>query len=217
MNHFWKSFLKTAGVLRKEVSTVAVMKDGKMLMGKRRDNDKMTAPGGHLEKDESPLDGAVRELYEESGIKVKPSDLKFIKTITNEDNGYVVHGYRYDVKGDVSTTMKNDPDLEVYRWKFVDTTTIPNEELHVPRTSGNVLLPAMEKKAEAFMTRSELASYANKDNKWQSRLAKLKSRRVDPDLEKEAGEKKVKVMNGDHYQYLIDKKRGDGVDNGKAL
>jgi 8-oxo-dGTP pyrophosphatase MutT (NUDIX family) len=137
---FYKAFYKQAEALRKEVSTVAVMKDGKMLMGKRRDNDKWTAPGGHLDKGEDPLDGAVRELREESGIVADKKDLKFIRTITNKENGYVVHGYEYHPKGDVSTSMKNDPDGEVYRWHFKDPSMIEDKDLHVPRSKGNVLL-----------------------------------------------------------------------------
>ena len=140
MRYFWKSFLKTAEVLRKEVSTVAVIKDGKMLMGKRRDNGKYTAPGGHLDKGEEPLDGAVRELFEESGIEAKPSDLKFIRTIKNPENGYVVHGYRLDLDKHPGTSMKNDPDGEVYRWHFMDVNKIEDKNLHVPRSKGNVLL-----------------------------------------------------------------------------
>ena len=147
--YFFKSFLKLAEALRKEVSTVAVLKDGKMLMGKRRDNDKYTAPGGHLDNGEDKLDGAVRELYEESGIKADKKDLKFIRTITNKENGYIVHGYEYHPKGDVTTSMKNDPDGEVYRWHFMDPDKIDDKDLHVPREKGNVLL-SKEKTAEGL-------------------------------------------------------------------
>ena len=144
-----RSLVKNAEELRKEVSTVAVMHNGKMLMGKRRDNGKWTAPGGHLEKGEKPLDGAVRELYEESGIEADPKDLKFIRTIKNPENGYVVHGYRYDIDEKAATSMKQDPDGEVYRWYYKNTKDIPDSELHVPRAQGNVLLPELEKSAFA--------------------------------------------------------------------
>lgn len=165
MKTFYTAFLKHAKDFRKEVSTVAVMKDGKMLMGKRRDNNKWTAPGGHLEAGETPLEGAVRELYEESGIKADPKDLKFLKTIKNEDNGYIVHGYKLELDEHPGTTMTNDPDNEVYRWHFKDTESIPDEELHVPRSSGNVLLPLMEK--EAFVNERHRISqfYIDKEAK----------------------------------------------------
>jgi 8-oxo-dGTP pyrophosphatase MutT (NUDIX family) len=196
---FYKSFLKHAKALRKEVSTVAVMKDGKMLMGKRRDNGKWTAPGGHLERGEDPLDGAVRELFEESGIKVDPKDLKFIKTITNKDNGYTVHGYRYDVDDKISTSMKNDPDNEVYRWHFKDTTTIPDKELHVPRTSGNVLLPEMEKSAK------EILKGGKGDNKPDSSFdQKQLSMGIDVEMEHTPSQLLAKEIAKDHLTEIPD-------------
>lgn len=159
MKTFYVSFLKTAKAFRKEVSTVAVMKDGKMLMGTRRDNNKWTAPGGHLEAGETPLEGAVRELFEESGIKADPKDLEFLKTIKNPDNGYIVHGYLLELDKHPGTTMKNDPDNEVYRWHFMNTEDIPDKELHVPRSSGNVLLPLLEKKASKDILHGGLSDH----------------------------------------------------------
>lgn len=128
-------------------------------MGLRRKEQKYTAPGGHLDPKEDPLDGAVRELREESGIIADKKDLKFIKTIRNKENGYVVHGYRLDLSERPKTTMQGDPDQEVTRWNFVDTKTIPDEKLHVPRNHGNVLLPAMEKSAEKV----KVPSFVNGD------------------------------------------------------
>lgn len=34
-------------------------------------------PAGHLEKEEMPADGIIREAYEEAGIKMKKEDLRF--------------------------------------------------------------------------------------------------------------------------------------------
>ena len=162
MNSFLKAFYKQAGTLRKEVSVIAVIKDGKMLMGRRRDNNKWTNAGGHLNPGEKPLDGAVRELEEETGIKVAPEDLTFLKTIKNPKNGYTVHGYKYEPTGKVTTSMKEDPDAEVYRWRFVDTTTIPDKELHVPRSEGNVILSEIEKTAARITHRAILREIAER-------------------------------------------------------
>lgn len=54
------------------VTGVVVRADGCILAIKRTDDGRWVPPGGVLELDESPLDGVVREVYEETGIKVHP-------------------------------------------------------------------------------------------------------------------------------------------------
>src|SRR3989304_3613730 len=54
-----------------EVASIAVMNGDLLLMGKRRDNKRWTLPGGHLNPGESPHDGGLRELFEESGIQAQ--------------------------------------------------------------------------------------------------------------------------------------------------
>ena len=45
--------------------------DKKILLVKHADYDKWLQPGGHIEPNETPEDAAVREVYEETGIKIK--------------------------------------------------------------------------------------------------------------------------------------------------
>lgn len=42
---------------------------GKWLLSRHRDRDTWETQGGHIEPGETPLQAAVRELYEESGVK----------------------------------------------------------------------------------------------------------------------------------------------------
>ncbi|MFH0853392.1 MAG: NUDIX hydrolase [bacterium] len=52
---------------------VIVIKDNKVLMGKRRNahgEGHWSFPGGHLEYQEAPEDGALREVKEETGLTV---------------------------------------------------------------------------------------------------------------------------------------------------
>ncbi|MDI5971481.1 NUDIX domain-containing protein [Streptomyces sp. SL13] len=53
------------------VAGVAVREDGRVLVIQRADNGAWQAPGGVLERDEAIEDGVVREVYEETGIKVR--------------------------------------------------------------------------------------------------------------------------------------------------
>ena len=46
-----------------------VKKEGKYLLCKREDNGLWTIPGGGIEKGETPWQAAIRELFEETGIK----------------------------------------------------------------------------------------------------------------------------------------------------
>lgn len=49
---------------------VIVVKDGKVLIGKRKDNGLICGPGGHIENGETPEEAAVRETREEFGINI---------------------------------------------------------------------------------------------------------------------------------------------------
>ena len=42
----------------------------KILLVKHSDYDKWVQPGGHIEDDETPEEAAVREVYEETGLKI---------------------------------------------------------------------------------------------------------------------------------------------------
>ncbi len=125
----------------KEVAAIAVVCGDKMLMGKRKDNQKWTQPGGHLEGDEKPLEGAVRELEEETGIKANPSQLKYFGSRMVAGGKIKVHGYKMDCKERPSTSMMSDPDEEVYRWTWKSIKPLPSEvkdSLHVPK--DNIVL-----------------------------------------------------------------------------
>lgn len=66
---------------------VLVAKDGKFLCGLRKDTGEICGPGGHLEKDESPEQAAVRETREEFGIT--PKNLQPIGCLRGKTNEYL--------------------------------------------------------------------------------------------------------------------------------
>ncbi len=62
-----------------------------LLMCTRRNSEKINFPGGKIEENEIPIEAAIRETLEETGVKFKPEDLTFIvKTIIN---GYLCSIY----------------------------------------------------------------------------------------------------------------------------
>ncbi len=96
-----------------------------VLMGRRKDNELMTQPGGHIEPGESAIDGAERELWEETGLKAKT--LKYIKSKMN--GALEIHLFEAECEGDLTT--ENDPDDECFGWFYCDPLEYCSE-LHVP-------------------------------------------------------------------------------------
>lgn len=50
--------------------------NGRLLLEKRRDSDVWGLVGGGVKKTESSLEGMIREIYEELGVRVLPGQLK---------------------------------------------------------------------------------------------------------------------------------------------
>lgn len=57
------------------VAGAVIREDGRILVIKRRDNGNWEPPGGVLELDETPQEGVVREVLEETGIHVEVEQL----------------------------------------------------------------------------------------------------------------------------------------------
>lgn len=104
----------------RQSSTIAVLNDGKILLGKRRDTGKLTLPGGGMESNELPEQTALRELWEETGIKANKLSHIISWKIWNKSRNLerVIHGYKLIYSG--PTEVKNDPDRECSRWRWVD-------------------------------------------------------------------------------------------------
>jgi 8-oxo-dGTP pyrophosphatase MutT (NUDIX family) len=69
--------------IRKGVKIVVLSPDGQVLMLQRSQDDKRRSgtwdfPGGGVERNESFEKGAVRELYEETGIRANTNQLKLL-------------------------------------------------------------------------------------------------------------------------------------------
>jgi len=106
---------------------VFVLKDGKFLLGKRKNAHgagNWQLPGGHLEFNEELEDCAKRETLEETGVKIK--NIRF-STITNdmfkkEGKHYITIFMIADWKSGEPKTMEPDKSEE---WKWVTKENAP--------------------------------------------------------------------------------------------
>ncbi|WP_407551198.1 NUDIX domain-containing protein [Streptomyces sp. Pv4-95] len=93
------------------VAGVVVREDGRVLVIKRADNGAWEAPGGVLELDERPEDGACREVLEETGIKVETERLTGV--YKNMTRGVIALVFRCRPVGGEAHTSDESQDV---RW-----------------------------------------------------------------------------------------------------
>ncbi len=195
----------------RRVATCAVMHGNHLLMGKRRDNGKWTTPGGHANDGEPLLAAAHRELMEEAGIDLPHGMLiplgDAINVQDQEGKSLQVQAFKAVLEERPKTTMRTDPDGEVERWNWIDTSKgLPSEvgdNLHVP-ANRNVLMhhlgltPGYEKAWEAEHTK------AKKDDKKPKPMTKVLNkaelrkalRKAYTDFEEKWVNDSVKVLEG---------------------
>jgi 8-oxo-dGTP pyrophosphatase MutT (NUDIX family) len=138
------------------VATLAVWKDGQLMMGLRRDNMRWTTPGGHMNDAESPIAGALRELREETGLEARADEMQYLGSsqVTGRSGKAVeLHMFQLDVGARPKVDIRNDPDQEVHGWSFVDVSNgIPaglKAQLHTPKNHLFRALGLMEFDTEA--------------------------------------------------------------------
>ncbi|NCO80349.1 NUDIX domain-containing protein [bacterium] len=113
---------------------VMILKDGKVLLGHRHEDPEKassllhgegtwTMPGGKLHFQEKLKEGAIREVFEETGIKVKDLEVISISNDIVQDAHFVTIGFLCkDFEGEAKVM---EPD-EITEWKWFDLNNLPS-------------------------------------------------------------------------------------------
>lgn len=133
---------------------VMIIKDEKILLGLRHSDPEKadselhgegtwTMPGGKIEFGEDPHETAVREVLEETGMRIKPSKLISVSSEKVPDAHFITLGFLCkDFEGEPKVM---EPD-EIVEWKWFPLNEIP-ENFFEP--SKNVLNNYLSKKVYA--------------------------------------------------------------------
>lgn len=95
--------------------------DGKLLIDKPRKRPTFQMIGGKVEKDESPLEAAIRECHEELGNNAEFDDNLFelvmeFDEIATSDGKTPIHFYVYKYNGKLEGELLLSDEIEKFLW-----------------------------------------------------------------------------------------------------
>lgn len=106
---------------------VIITREGKILLGKRKNSygaGSWGLPAGHLEHGETLIEGALRELKEETGVVASKEDLAFYTIVdaVREDNHYV--HVAFELRKQVEVQLMEPEKCE--GWEYFDRDELPD-------------------------------------------------------------------------------------------
>ena len=132
---------RTDMVLRKGefhivVNIMSVNRDGKILITKRHPDkphgNGWEITGGSVLAGETAKNGAVRELYEETGLKASADELRYMGQVIRERSGCIHNFYLYE--GDFSAD-----DVRLQEGETIDFKLVTPEEIEQMSVNGEFL------------------------------------------------------------------------------
>ncbi|MFD5726848.1 NUDIX hydrolase [Streptomyces sp. NPDC058368] len=116
------------------VAGVVVREDGRVLAIRRADNGTWEPPGGVLELAEAPEDGVRREVYEETGLKVRVDRLTGV--YKNTSRGIVALVFRCRAEGGCEQLSDESTAVE---WLTPDEVAARMAEVYAVRVADALL------------------------------------------------------------------------------
>lgn len=93
---------------------VFVMKEDTVLLTRRLNtwfgNNQFAPPGGLVDKGENPEESAVREVFEETGIRLNAADLQLFSKVLTDGQGRHFENHYYSIKKFTGTLENKEPD-----------------------------------------------------------------------------------------------------------
>ena len=131
----------------------AVFQDGKILLVKERSHGKWALPGGWADVGQSPSESVEREVWEESGFRVRPRRLAAVYDRGKHPHKPLMHYHIYklfficEITGGQATTSTETEQVEFF------------EENNLPELSITKILPEQIAKMFEYYRRDELPAY----------------------------------------------------------
>lgn len=108
---------------RVEIAAVYIEHNGRILLLHRQENksqgNKWCIPGGKIEKDETPLQAAIREVYEETGYDISNQEIEKLKTVYieyDDKDHFVYHMFRTRLQGYPAAVKINFDEHKGFTW-----------------------------------------------------------------------------------------------------
>lgn len=118
-------FLNTQTKFKVGVFGVIFDTDKKVLLCHRNDYDLWNLPGGRLERNESPWDGVVREVREETGLNVRV--VKLIGVYSKPDKDEIVFSFLCEKESGEITTTDEARSVEFFDFEKLPPKTVPKQ------------------------------------------------------------------------------------------
>jgi 8-oxo-dGTP diphosphatase len=119
-----------------------IVKDRKALVEKSKTKDFFLAPGGKIEKGETPKQALVRELKEEFDIDVIESDLEFLNTFYDKAAGQEHLILREDVFVVKKWLGEPRPNSEVEKIAWINSSI--SNDMKLGSTYANKIIPLLK-------------------------------------------------------------------------
>jgi 8-oxo-dGTP pyrophosphatase MutT (NUDIX family) len=100
--------------MRMTASSIVTNEAGELLLIQRHDIRTFDVPGGGIDPGELPTEAAVRETFEETGLRVRPSQLVGLYHWPNEPNAFLSFYFRCELLGGCLRPSEETPNVAFF-------------------------------------------------------------------------------------------------------